>query len=196
MAAHARRMTIVIVICSLTAIAQTRDKDTWRFAVSGDSRNCGDVIMPAIAERARREGAAFYWHLGDLRAIFKIDEDMQQMAQVKKTSLTMDAYEKAAWDDFIQNQIAPFQKIPVYIGIGNHETIDPKNRDQFIGHFADWLDTPQLRDQRLKDNPRRPSTESLLSLDRERDRLHYSRQRNRGAVRSGSTEVVQGRHRP
>ena len=21
----------------------------WRFAVSGDSRNCGDVVMPAIA---------------------------------------------------------------------------------------------------------------------------------------------------
>jgi hypothetical protein len=25
----------------------------WHFAVSGDSRNCGDVVMPAIAEKVR-----------------------------------------------------------------------------------------------------------------------------------------------
>jgi hypothetical protein len=153
MFANARRLTTVIVICSFAAMAQTRDKDAWHFAVSGDSRNCGDVIMPAIADSARGAGAAFYWHLGDLRAIFKIDEDMQQMAKVKNTPLTMEAYQKAAWDDFIQNQIAPFQDISVYIGIGNHETIGPRNRDQFVGQFADWLDTPQLRAQRLKENP-------------------------------------------
>src|ERR1700674_4142543 len=59
---------------------------TWRFAVSGDSRNCGDVVMPAIAQSVHQRGAEFYWHLGDLRALYDFDEDMmaerykQQMA--------------------------------------------------------------------------------------------------------------------
>src|SRR5450755_5051476 len=47
---------------------------TWRFAVSGDSRNCGDIVMPAIAQGVLRDGASFYWHLGDYRAIFTFDE--------------------------------------------------------------------------------------------------------------------------
>src|SRR5262245_46571502 len=46
----------------------------WTFAVSGDSRNCGAVIMPAIAAGAS-DTAEFYWHLGDLRATSFIDED-------------------------------------------------------------------------------------------------------------------------
>src|SRR5690242_17514672 len=29
----------------------------WTFAVSGDSRNCGNIVMPAIAEGAKRDHA-------------------------------------------------------------------------------------------------------------------------------------------
>jgi hypothetical protein len=153
MIAFSRRMAMVIVICAVAATAQTSaDNETWRFAVSGDSRNCGDVVMRGIQEGVKRDQAAFYWHLGDLRAIFEVDEDMQRMAEVKKTPFTITGYENTAWDDFIQNQIAPFKEIPIYLGIGNHEMIPPKNREQFIQQFADWLDTPQLRDQRLADN--------------------------------------------
>ena len=39
----------------------------WTFAVSGDSRNCGDFVMPAIAAKVKAENDAFYWHLGDFR---------------------------------------------------------------------------------------------------------------------------------
>src|ERR1051326_6776073 len=40
---------------------------TWRFIVSGDSRNCGDVVMPAIAaDSLSKYQPSFYWHLGDL----------------------------------------------------------------------------------------------------------------------------------
>src|SRR5215472_2540584 len=49
----------------------------WRFVVPGDSRNCGDVIMPAIAEAATRHQASFYLHLGDFRAIYDFDQDMR-----------------------------------------------------------------------------------------------------------------------
>jgi hypothetical protein len=153
MAAHSRRLAIVIVICALPAAAQTAaDNGTWRFAVSGDSRNCGDVIMAGIRDGVKRDQAEFYWHLGDLRAIFEVDEDMQRIAEVSKKPYNVSSYESAAWDDFIKNQIAPFGDLPFYLGIGNHELIPPKNRDQFIEQFADWLDTPQLRDQRLADN--------------------------------------------
>ena len=46
----------------------------------------------------------------------------------------------------------PFGDTPVYLGIGNHETIPPKTRSEFLIQFADWLDTPELKQQRLKDN--------------------------------------------
>ncbi len=36
---------------------------------------------------------------------------------------------------------------------GNHETIPPATRAEYLAQFADWLNTPLLRDQRLKDNP-------------------------------------------
>src|SRR5579862_3364204 len=53
----------------------------WYFAVSGDSRNCGDVVMPAIAAGVIQSGASFYWHLGDFRAIYEFDEDMQHQPE-------------------------------------------------------------------------------------------------------------------
>ena len=51
----------------------------WSFAVSGDSRNCGDIVMPAIAKSAHADNAAFYWHLGDFRALYAPDEDLLQL---------------------------------------------------------------------------------------------------------------------
>jgi hypothetical protein len=55
--------------------AQTSGGD-WKFAVSGDSRNCGNIVMPAIAHGVLQSGATFYWHLGDFRAIYTFDEDL------------------------------------------------------------------------------------------------------------------------
>ena len=52
---------------------------TWTFAVSGDSRNCGDFVMPAIAAKVKAENDAFYWHLGDFRWMSSEDEDMKAM---------------------------------------------------------------------------------------------------------------------
>jgi len=50
----------------------------WKFAISGDSRNCGDIVMPAIAAGVTHDGASFYWHLGDFRAIYTFDEDLEK----------------------------------------------------------------------------------------------------------------------
>lgn len=122
--------------------------ESWRFVVSGDSRNCGDVVMPAIAAGAKVDGAAFYWHLGDLRAIYDFDQDMVQASKIKGKPLTISDYEKDAWDDFKRNQIAPFENIPLpfYLGIGNHETIPPKTRCAFVQTFAASLDKPEFQD--------------------------------------------------
>lgn len=54
----------------------------WKFAFSGDSRNCGDVVMPAIAQAVRAGHPQFYWHLGDFRAIYQVDEDMVPPAKL------------------------------------------------------------------------------------------------------------------
>jgi hypothetical protein len=129
---------------------------TWRFVVGGDSRNCGDVIMPAVAAAAKSNGAKFYWHLGDWRATYKFDEDMLQAAAMTGKPLTISNYLKGAFKDAIENQVKLFdgdQKVPVYPGIGNHETIWPMSRESFKKAFAAYLDAPPIRDQRLSDDP-------------------------------------------
>lgn len=131
--------------------SQTRTT-TWSFAVSGDSRNCGDVVMPGIAAGAAKVQAAFYWHLGDFRAIYNFDEDIQHQPDVLAKPLTIDGYEELAWKDFIDSQLLSFGQTPVYLGIGNHEVITPKTRDQYLIQFADWLEASTLREQRRKDN--------------------------------------------
>jgi hypothetical protein len=118
---------------------------TWRFIVSGDSRNCGDVVMPAIAAQGiERYEPSFYWHLGDLRAIYKIDEDMAAAAETTGQSLSCESYHKRAWQDFIDHQIVPFGTTRFYLGIGNHEVIPPKTPAEFSSRFQDWLLTPRL----------------------------------------------------
>ncbi|HSK43491.1 MAG TPA: hypothetical protein VLA83_06345, partial [Candidatus Binatia bacterium] len=145
----------VLLACAASAQTSHRQQKTgdWKFAVSGDSRNCGDVVMPSIAAGATRNKAAFYWHLGDLRAIYGVDEDYQNSPEHRGKAIQKDEYLKDTWDDFIQRQIGAFGSMPVFVGIGNHETTPPKTREQFAEKFAQWLDSPVLQRQRLADNP-------------------------------------------
>jgi hypothetical protein len=145
------------LIFVLSAWAQGADTNnsaqTWSFAVSGDSRNCGDVVMPAIAADAIKHNVVFYWHLGDLRKISGPDQDFieERTQQGKATDLA--DYEKHAWDDFIENQIKPWGNTPFFLGIGNHETTPPKTRALFVARFRKYLNRPELKEQRLKDDP-------------------------------------------
>lgn len=127
----------------------------WTFAVSGDSRNCGDVVMPAIAGIATANRSAFYWHLGDLRFMQDFDDDMKHDTAIKQPMQVVQ-YLSAAWPDFIANQIGPFGAIPFYIGLGNHETIFermfPGSRAAVLKTFNKWFDAPVLKAQRLKDD--------------------------------------------
>ncbi len=143
--ASSRALTAGLMLCACSALAQAASA-TWKFAFSGDSRNCGDIVMPAIAAGVRASDSEFYWHMGDLRAIYTFDEDMGPQTNIA-------AYEARAWPDFIAHQLDPFGDLPVFLGIGNHETIPPATRESYLIQFADWLDTPVLRAQRLKDNP-------------------------------------------
>ncbi len=133
-----------------TNVPNKTSAQQWQFAVSGDSRNCGDIVMPTIAKDVSQNNARFYWHLGDLRAVYDFDEDIKQRAGAKPLSIL--AYETGVWQDFIENQINAF-KVPFFLGIGNHETTYPKTRADFLIQFSDWLNTPTIQSQRLKDNP-------------------------------------------
>src|ERR1700690_549588 len=129
---------------------------TWKFAVSGDSRNCGDIVMPAIASGVLASRSEFYWHLGDFRAIYTFDEDMvppAKLALPTKPLIIID-YETGAWADFIARQLAPFGTLTVMLLPGNHETIPPATREHYLLQFADWLGTAALRAQRLADDPK------------------------------------------
>jgi hypothetical protein len=138
-----------VIVMSIFTLGQSGE---WRFAVSGDSRNCGDVVMPAIAKGAAADGAQFYWHLGDFRALVDFDEDM--LGRVSGGKLTIRDYLNTAWDDFIQNQVKPFGDVPVFLGIGNHELESAKNRSDYVAQFGSWLATPILQKQRLADDPK------------------------------------------
>lgn len=138
----------VCLATSLCAQQPAGSTDTWTFAVSGDSRNCGDIVMPAVAQGVRRDQASFYWHLGDYRAIYMFDEDYRHI----HPTATISDYLAAAWPDFIQHQMVPFGELPVFVGMGNHEMIPPMNRSLYTAQFADWLDKPMLEKQRLADN--------------------------------------------
>ncbi len=111
--------------------------------------------MPAIAKSAAANHAAFYWHLGDFRAIYRFDQDYWQLHKpADPSAANIAAYLAGAWPDFIEHQLRPFGSMPVFLAFGNHELIPPKTRDQLVAQFAEWLDAPPIREQRLKDNPR------------------------------------------
>jgi hypothetical protein len=160
-----RRLAIVgaLVLSSACAAAAGRQSaptpaaapGAWKFVVGGDSRNCGDVIMPAVAAGAASAGAKFYWHLGDFRALYDFDQDLlaQRRAAGAPATLPITDYQRIAWDDFIMNQIGPFGTIPVFLGIGNHELVAPKSRGEYVAQFADWLNAAPIQAQRLRDNP-------------------------------------------
>jgi hypothetical protein len=154
-------LTLAAVLSHTAASAEAKaaaalPQGSWRFIVSGDSRNCGDVVMPTIAAHSAQFAPAFYWHLGDLRAIFKIDEDMAAASHKKGEALSCETYRRLAWPDFTENQIAPFGDLPFYLGIGNHEVMPPKNTEAFKREFFEWLDLPALHRQR--DIDREPGT--------------------------------------
>jgi len=144
----------VLALLPHPATAQQSSNGTWRFLASGDSRNCGDVVMPGIAETAKKNQVAFYWHLGDLRLTSNFDEDIAHQPEHIAKPLSITEYYNIEWPDYIESQIKPFGEIPFFLGIGNHETVPPyKTRQDFLLQFADWLDSPVLRAQRLKDDP-------------------------------------------
>jgi hypothetical protein len=67
--------------------------------------------------------------------------------------MTISSYHSTAWQDFIARQMTPFGNLPVFLGMGNHEAISPMTRDAWLIQFADWLENPVIRAQRLKDDP-------------------------------------------
>jgi len=158
---------------STPSAAPVASQSSWYFAVSGDSRDCGDVIMPKIAQTIEHSRAQtpveFYWHLGGLRAMGRIDCDIAkrrnpafQCQPDKRNANEITAKEKTdyqsiAWDDFIQHQVSPFGATPFVLGIGNHELID-RTRDDFRLKFKQWLTQPLLEEQRMADEKKHISS--------------------------------------
>jgi hypothetical protein len=141
---------LALLLCCLPVFAADQP---WTFVVSGDSRNCGDIVMPAIAQGAQQQNAAFYWHLGDYRAIYTFDQDyVDENPTPPNKPMNIAAYLQNAWQDFIDNQLKPFGSTPVFLALGNHELIPPMTHDQALAAFAAWFNAPTIRNQRLKDD--------------------------------------------
>ena len=139
-----------LVLAAAASSLAAQSSSTWTFAVSGDSRNCGDFVMPAIAAKVKAEKDQFYWHLGDFRAIYTQDDDVLAM-QPAGTTLSKADYQQMAWDDFIAHQMASFGTLPVFLGRGNHEDIAPMTRDGYIAKFSSFLNREEIAAQRKSD---------------------------------------------
>ena len=146
------------LLLAVSSAALGQSNAVWKFAVSGDSRNCGDIVMPAIAAGVQKSGASFYWHLGDFRAIYDFDEDMYPPAKLQliPSHMLIIDYLTGAWTDFINRQLKPFGNMELFLGIGNHETIYPKTRDEYLMQFGTYLDNPRIKAQRTNDKDTRP----------------------------------------
>lgn len=163
-----RCLALLPLLASCATYGQAQPQDppgTWYFAVSGDSRDCGDLIMPKIAQAIaddREHPAAFYWHLGDFRRMFGPDCDV-----VKRTHPDWDCksrpeeqlgpeemnhYLDTAWDDFIERQIRPFAPTPVFLGIGNHELGAGRTRTEIQRKFQPWLTSGPIHNQRVRES--------------------------------------------
>ena len=167
--------------------AKKQEGNVWYFAVSGDSRDCGDLIMPKIARSIRNRRATtpvqFYWHLGDLRANYRIDCDIAKRANPafnclpekrnpnEITAAEKRRYLKIAWADFIQNQARPFARngVQFFLGMGNHELGTFRlgggvektfTRDEFRLTFRPWLAQSRIERQRRADRRRGISSRS------------------------------------
>lgn len=148
-----------------TQTAPEQAPGSWYFAVSGDSRDCGDLIMPKIAKSIEslrdQTPVQFYWHLGDFRRMYDIDCDIlkrkypaydcKARPQDALSEDDINNYLNNAWDDFIQHQLLPFGKTPVFLGIGNHELYANRTRDDFRKKFQKWLAAQTIHAQRAAD---------------------------------------------
>lgn len=146
-----RSLLALSAFAAASAVAQTTNT-AWSFAVSGDSRNCGDFVMPAIASSVKAENDAFYWHLGDFRWMSNPDEDLIAMQFLGKEP-SPNEYHRIAWDDFLRHQMTPFGTLPVFLGRGNHETVPPMTREGYVAKFSAFLDRPEIAAQRQADGP-------------------------------------------
>src|SRR6516225_5427470 len=177
-------LALCLLLCALSSASAQETGPLWTFAVSGDSRNCGDFVMPAIAARVKAQKDAFYWHLGDFRWMSSEDEDMAAM-QTPGVPMSKPEYQQRAWDDFLANQIAAFDPVPVFLGRGNHETVPPMTREGYVKKFSDLLDRPEIEAQRKQDGP-----DALAALGaRPRSRSALGRARHCGRNARGSAAL-------
>jgi len=138
-----KHLLVCFLIGCFCCLASAQQNKTWSFAVSGDSRNCGDVVMPAIAAGVKAHNADFYWHLGDFRALYAMDEDYASEPEHQGSS-DLEHYRDNAWDDFLENQVQPFDPLPVYLGIGNHELVK-RDRSEYIQKFRKYVTRTEIQ---------------------------------------------------
>ncbi len=145
-------LTLALLVAAPFALprAAAQAANPWTFAVSGDSRNCGDFVMPAIAQKVMAEQDAFYWHLGDFRWIAFADQDMKSM-EPAGTHTSHEEYQREAWDDFLAHQMASFGSLPVFLARGNHENGEPMTRAGYLAKFSSFLNRPEIQAERHAD---------------------------------------------
>jgi len=123
----------------------------WRFIVSGDSRNCGDVVMPTIAAHSAQFAPSFYWHLG---------RSAGDLAKLMKTWRSQRRTTARCWPaTLIRDAPGPISlRTRLLLSAAcvlrwhwQSRSHPAQNGGGFQAQFYDWLDQPAIQRQRLKD---------------------------------------------
>lgn len=137
---------VVFFVCGVSVYVQDVGKvfvdGFWIFVVFGDLCNCGNVVMFVIVVGVKVDGVSFYWYLGDLWVIYKVDEDYVVECCFKNFLYLFSIldYLYMVWVDFIQYEVVLFGDMLFFIGIGNYEVILFMLCMQFCIEFVGLLD--------------------------------------------------------
>ena len=156
----------LLLIPSIHAADSKDAAATWTFAVSGDSRNCGDVVMPAIAADATSTTSLSTGTLETCVRSPRPDQDFLQESESRRTSLpispTMSTTPGTTSSKTRSNPGA------MCLSFSASATTKPhvrKPERRLWLRFTIILDRPEMQEQRLKDDPKATEPQDLLSLD-------------------------------
>jgi len=113
---------------------------TWRFVVSGDSRNCGDVVMPGLRER-RRKIRPVLLAFGRICGPSTLSTKTSNTAEYRETAIDC-GLRKHCVADFIDSQIAPFGSIPFFVALGITRRFRPEDSRRLSSAVCRLADTP------------------------------------------------------
>ena len=194
-----RSHTLVLAalfLLSFGAAAAQAPAAPWKFVVGGDSRNCGDVVMPAVAAGAVSAGRGVLLAPGRLPRALRLRRGHPPARRVSGRDEAHDhRLPEARLGRFPPEPDRPLRRDAGLFWRSATTSSSPEVARRVPGAVRRLVQSLRRSRPAAERQPEGPQTEDLLSLDPERGGLHRSRQRvaTTSSIRSrsrGSRSVV------